>query len=222
MKNRMWPAEVQAFNLPYRSALDFDKVEAALELLEINDLKELQRAKSKYFHCKQLTWAKIAEATVSLLAQPLLNGGIANVMEAHHRVVLLDGLLESRDASGIGRVTFALRQSITTLVRASHALAATIKIKDGKLPDDDMMGRLVALKQRWYQLKNEHGGGSAAWVVDLVQRATAEVLKSDAVGAGKKALATRAAAQWVPSDIGSAGTSGSDGGETVEWDDDDL
>ena len=214
----MWPAEVQAFNLPYRSALDFDKVEAALELLEINDLKELQRAKSKYFHGKQLTWAKIAEATVSLLAQPLLNGGIANVMEAHQRVVLLDGLLESRDASGIGRVTFALRQSITTLVRASHALAATIKIKDGKLPDDDMMGRLVALKQRWYQLKNEHGGGSAAWVVDLVQRTTAEVLKSDSVGAGKTALATRAAAQWIPEDKASKASDG----EVVQWDDDDF
>ena len=220
IKNRMmWPAEVQAFNLPYRSTMDFDKVDAALDLLEINDHTSLLKTRSKYFHGKQLTWAKIADATVSLLARPLLNGGIANAVEAHDRIILLEARLQSRDASGVGRVTSALRQSITALVRVSHALAATVKIKDGTQPDDDMMGRLVALKQRWYQLKNEHGGGSAAWVVELVQRATAEILKSS-VGAGKKALATRAAAQWIPDDKKGEASDAHSDGEVVQWDDD--
>lgn len=46
LNQEMWPAEIQAFDLPYRITMDFDKIDAALDLLEINELTALQRTRS--------------------------------------------------------------------------------------------------------------------------------------------------------------------------------
>lgn len=226
----MWSAIHHATLLPsvrealYRSARR-DVLDEILELLAENDASNLKHAAAEHVQGPK-TWARLAGMAADMLRRPLLHGDADAAAEACEQATLLERRLQARDGLSAVRVTADLRERITRIVRLAQALAAAMALRDGEAPDDASVGRLLALRQRWYGLLRSGDGAAAAdkrWVVTLVNAAAARVLQS-AAHASLKGLAGRAVVQWTPPPEPDAKrVKLSDGrvGESLTWDDDD-
>ena len=186
---------VQLGDLPsYRGS---PRVDEGLDLLRTNDYDALQQRRSKYIGGR-LTWAKVADVVVAGLGKALLFGDADRAVSYVDDVRSLADRLVERDAHPSARVTTQLRARIGMLVATANCIAAAVELRDGKPSSDAALGKLVALRTRWFGLKRELAShADHEWVVELVQGAAGRVLASDA-GMGAKAVATRAAAAWLP------------------------
>ena len=186
---------VQLGDLPsYRGS---PRVDEGLDLLRTNDYDALQQRRSKYIGGR-LTWAKVADVVVAGLGKALLFGDADRAVSYVDDVRSLADRLVERDAHPSARVTTQLRARIGMLVATANCITAAGGLRDGKPSSDATLGKLVALRTRWFGLKRELAShADHEWVVELVQGAAGRVLASDA-GMGAKAVATRAAAAWLP------------------------
>ena len=215
------------------------RVEEALELLRINDYRELLQARSKYIKSGQLTWARVAGVAVEAVAKDMLRGDVDRALDAAEDAHELAQRLRTRDRDSSARVTAQLRSRIGQLDSLGTCIEAAVALRDGAAPGFDVLGQLLSLRTRWHALRREHASElDADWVCALVQVAAGKVLSSNA-GQGMKAMATRAVSAWTPEgeDEPSSSVSPSDDpppkriklapestdGERVQWtDEDDL
>ena len=205
--------------MAYRGAND--RIQEALELLRINDHAALLKASSTHVR-GPLTWARVAELVLTHAARALLDGGETRATVATHQARDLESRLATRDASPTARVTQKLRARIELVVRAAAALGATIQLREGVVPTEDRVGKLVALKMRWYRLREEFGEGEmeesdVEWVRAIALGACGHVLSHPEADGGLKAMAARAAAAWAADPPASKNARV---GEAVPWDDD--
>ena len=174
------------------------RLSEALDLLEINDYHEMLQRRSKLIPGK-LTWARVAGVAVSVAAKALLLGDADRAVSYVEDVRALADRLRDRDAHPTARVTTQLRAQIGQLLAFAECISAVVALRDGKAATDASMGKLTALRTRFYVLRGEHPSihGEWQWAEELVQTAAGRVLTSDA-GAGAKAVAARAVAAWLP------------------------
>ena len=215
--------ECAAF-LAYRGANDM--VQEALELLRINDHATLLKASTTLVR-GPLTWARVAELVLTHVARALLDGGETRAIVATLQAADLGSRLATRDASPTARVTHKLRSRIEMVVRAGAAVRATVQLREGVVPTEDRVGKLVALKMRWYRLREEFGEGEmeesdVEWVRAIALGACGHVLSHpEAHSGGLKAMAARAAAAWAAeAEAGPPASKKAKVGEAVPWDDD--
>jgi len=102
---------------------------------------------------------------------------------------------------------------------------------DGVAPDADALGKLLALRTRWFAYRRDaDSDANSDWVLALVQAAAGKVLASTEASAGTKEMASRAVAGWIPDSPPPAThtiTPGerpakalklsSEGGQAIEW-----
>ena len=226
--------------LAYRGS---PRVDEALELLTINDYQTLLKTKSKLIR-GQLTWANVCAVAANGVAPRLLEGDLDRAMDACEDAHTLAERLKERDRHVNARVTAALRQRIGQLEALAACLEVAARLREGEAIDDlDALGRLLALRTRWFALRRDtQSHADSAWVVELVQAAAGRVLTSGA-SAAAKGLASKAVAAWVvpaPADASPSTPPHTpphtppeapppakrmmrhDGGEQLTWDDDDL
>jgi len=200
----VWPALLHAQMLAHAAIVyrgSQPRVEEALELLRINDYRELLRAKSKYMKTGQLTWARVAGAAVDALAKDLLRGDVERALDAAEDARELAERLRERDRDPSARVTAQLRSRIGQLVGVGKCIEGAVAMRDGAAPDFDSLGLLLSLRTRWYALRREHASElDADWVRALAQQASGKVLSHADASQGLKAMATRAVSAWTPQD----------------------
>ena len=173
------------------------RVDEGLDLLRTNDYDALLQRRSKFIGGR-LTWAKVATGVVAALGKAMLFGDADRAVSYADDVRALADRLAERDAHPSARVTAQLRAHIRLLIATVDCLTAAVGLRDGKPSSDAALGKLVALRTRWFGLKRELAShADDEWVAELVQAAAGRVLASDA-GPGAKAVATRAAAAWLP------------------------
>ena len=216
-------------------------MDEALELLRKNDYHELLRSKANFIR-GPLTWASVCAVAVATVAAGLLDGALDKAIDVADDAHTLAERLRERDQNSSARVTAQLRQRIGMLDGLASCFEAAVALRDGGPIEFEALGRLVALRTRWFALRREMGSEAESdWVVALVQAAVGKVLTSDA-GAGAKNMASRALAAWVATDPSAASVAAdapdaaasdadapaahkrlklSEGpGEAVSWDDD--
>ena len=170
-------------------------MDAALELLSTNDHQELQRTRVGDFSKTQRTWAVLAQGVAAALGRALLAGDeLDGTLE---RSALLAHRLEVRDGIPSARVTAALRGEIELVVKTARAVSLLRRMADGdSVPSDRDAMLVTTLRALWRRLGDAYAGGTD-WPVDLVQRASGQVLASSAASLIKSMFA-RAVAQWSP------------------------
>ena len=200
-----WPAQELAQLLRAAAAEEpsyrgSPQTEEALELLRVNDYAELHAKKSKYIG-GSLTWAKVAESAVAAIGKAMLGGDVERAVDAAEDAHALANRLRERDKHPSARVTATTRTRIGQLDALGTCVETAVGLRDETVrPDDfDALGRLLALRTRWYALRRELASAYAEndWVVELVQGAAGRVLSSTSAGAGAKAMATRAVSAWA-------------------------
>lgn len=234
----LWTSAVEvAAAVEYRGS---PRTDEWLDLLRFNSYADLAKRKSKYLG-GQLTWARVADGAVSAVAKAMVLHDVERALDAANDAHVLAKRLRERDAHPNARVTAVTRRRIGMVDALGTCLETVAQLRDGTLrPDNfDALGRLLALRSRWYALQREVPaleGAGHDWVVELVQGAAGKVLSSDA-GPGAKAMATRAVSAWTPDVPPDAPRDAppvlpappkrmrldGDGGERVQWtDEDDL
>ena len=166
--NAMSTALVRSAQLrhPYRGT---PRLSEALDLLKLNDYHELLQRRSKLIAGK-LTWARVAGVAVSAAAKALLLGDADRALPYVEDVRTLADRLRDRDAHPTARVTAQLRARIGQLLALAECLSAAAALRDGEEATDAAMGKLVALRTRFYALKGEHPSLPAdrRWAEELV------------------------------------------------------
>ena len=140
----------------------------------------------------RLTWAKVGQRAVDILAKQLLHGE----RDAIDNAILLGARLEERDANKSARVTSDLRNAIQSVVGFARALQTTFGLAGSDEPDEEAVRSMMSLYQRFHILRRTYPAG-AEWIRSAVQKGSGAVLQSNAHQAIKD-LAARAVAMWSP------------------------
>ena len=189
------------------------QLDAALELMQINGLSELERADFSAFEGKKLSWAHLAKGCVARISSQLLQ--LSSLREASENADLLHHRLESRRAQSV-RTTNETANSILAVYHAARSLNELNQMANGTLPHDidGSISRCTVVRRRFLAL-TPYAPDIRPRTVDLerlVKSALETVLKSS-LSEGTKAMARRALNQWTVCED-------SQRGERVCWDSD--
>ena len=190
-----------------------EQVDAAIELMTINGLTELERADFSAFDNKKMSWAALAKKCATRLAGDVLQ--LRDINAVSERVDLLHHRSDVRRAQGV-RTTNDTQQAIDGLYATSKGLKEVSKLSSGTLIQDvdGALGRAMVLRRRFATLASL-APDIRPRLVELeriVKKAIETVLRAP-VSDGTKAVAKRALNQWTACDPEPEG-------ERVSWDSD--
>lgn len=210
-----WNATVRAPPPPATRRVLFSEaqVDAALDLLQTNELNALKRGDFSAFG-KQVSWVKLADGVVERLATDLLE--LKGVQDVKERADLLRRRLEARRATKGARTPSRTQAAILVLHAASVGVHDLETLSGGSLVRDvdGALGRLSVIMRSWRDVASlaPHTTPRTEDVVRMVKSAIDTVLQSN-VSEGTKAHARRVWAQWCPAPRSAQGT-------RVQWDSD--
>ena len=191
------------------------QVDAALDLMTINGLSELERADFSAIG-RKMSWAHLAEAVLRRLAGDALQ--MKDIRAVSERADLLHNRLETRRAEKI-RTTQSTQDGIDLLYSVTQVIRELLKLREGVMTSDVQraIGRATGLRSRFLQLSaltpdirprtNE--------LEALVKSAFEAVARAN-VSEGTKALARKSLQQWSQCLARSEPR-----GERITWDSDD-
>ena len=189
------------------------QVDAALDLMTINGLSELERADFSAIG-RKMSWAHLAEGCLRRLGGDVLQ--MKDLGPVSERVDLLHHRLETRKAEKI-RTTQSTQDAIDLLYSVTQVIRELLKLREGVMTSDVQraIGRATGLRTRFLQLSplNPDVRPRANELVALVKSAIEAVLRAN-VSEGTKAFARKSLQQWST-------CSQQPRGEKVTWDSDD-
>ena len=191
------------------------QVDAALDLMSINGLSDLERADFSAIG-RKMSWAHLAEGALRRLAGDVLQ--MKDLRAVSERADLLHHRLETRRSQKI-RTTQSTQDAIDLLYSVTQVLRDLLTLREGVMTSDVQraIGRATGLRSRFLQLSaltpdirprtNE--------LEALVKSAFEGVLKAN-VSEGTETLARKSLQQWSQCLARSEPR-----GERVTWDSDD-
>ena len=190
-----------------------NQVDAALDLMTINTLSDLERADFSPFG-RKLSWAHLAEGCLRRLAGDVLQ--MKDLRPVTERADLLHHRLERRKSQKI-RTTQVTQDSIDLLYAVTQIIRELLKLREGVMVPDVQraIGRATGLRSRFLQLSqlNPDVIPRTNELMALVKSATESVLRAN-VSEGTKVFARKSLQQWST-------CSQQPLGEKVTWDSDD-
>ena len=126
------------------------QVDAALELMTINGLSELERADFSTIG-RKMSWAHLAEGCLRRLGGDVLQ--MKDLRAVSERVDLLHHRLETRKAENI-RTTQSTQDAIDLLYSVTQVIRELLKLREGVMTSDVQraIGRATGLRTRFLQL----------------------------------------------------------------------